>query len=195
MEEKWKSIVGYEGLYEVSNQGRVRSLPRTTHIVAGKREYDVERTGSLLKPQLAKHGYVGVWLYGKERTGNRNGKFRTIHRLVAEAFCEKGPDDCEVNHLNEIKDDNRACNLEWCTHQENSSYGTRGERIGKANFNGKQSVPVYQFTEDGQLVARYPSMAEAERSTGFHKGNIWKQMAGIYRLAYGYKWSRSEVCE
>lgn len=95
-----------------------------------------------------------------------------VHRIVAEAFCKRDAGDTEVNHLNEVRDDNRADNLEWCTHLENSRYGTRGARISAVNTNGKQSKKVYQYTLDGELVAEYPSMAEAQRSTGFAKGNI-----------------------
>lgn len=173
MEEIWRDVVGHEGIYEVSNFGNVRNA----------------LTKRVLKQGTTRTGYKTVWLYGGEHIKGRNGKLFQVHRLVAFAFCHKDDCDCEVNHINEIKSDNRSCNLEWCTHQENSSYGTRGKRIGEANLNGKQSKPVFQFTPDGKLVAEYPSMAEVQRSTGFRKGNIWKQMVGKYETAYGYKWS------
>ena len=184
--ETWRDVVGYEDLYEVSDQGRVRSKERVKKVVRYGTEYDLPLKGIVLKPQVGNHGYLQVWLYG---TGSGRGRLTSVHRIVAEAFCEKHDGDTEVNHLNEIKDDNRAENLEWCSHAENSRYGTRGARISAINTNGKQSKKVYQYTLDGELVAEYPSMAEAQRSTGFAKGNIWKQMTGQYTHAYGYKWT------
>ena len=173
MEEIWKDVVGYEGLYEVSNLGNIRN----------------RSTLRVLKPIYTRTGYAMVWLYGKGGTAGKNGKSVQVHRIVAIAFLGQPSGKSEVNHLNENKADNRVCNLEWCTHQENSSYGTRGKRIGKANTNGKQSKAVYQFTTSGELVAKYPSMAEMQRSTGYRKGNVWKQMVGERETAYGFKWS------
>ena len=171
MEEIWKPVVGFEDLYEVSNLGRIKG------------------TRGLLKPQARRHGYLAVWLYGHGGICGRTGKQYSIHRIVAEAFVPNPNGYEEVNHINEDKTDNRACNLEWCTHKENSMHGTRGKRIGEANLNGKRSKPVYQYLPSGELVAAYPSMAEMQRTTGYCKGNIWKQMNGIYETAYGYKWA------
>ena len=177
MEEIWRPVVGYNGLYDVSNLGRIRNA----------------KTGVILKPQYTRTGYAVVWLYGKDRVANKNGKAFQLHRIVASAFCENVDSLPEVNHINEIKSDNRACNLEWCTHKHNSAHGTRGKRIGAANLNGKRSKPVYQFTADGDFICSFPSMAEVQRSTGFRKGNIWKQMNGERETAYGYKWSHNET--
>lgn len=188
--ETWRDVVGYEGLYEVSDQGRVRSKDRSMKVVRSGFEYILPLKGTILKPQDGNHGYKQVWLYGcGGASEKRNGRLVSVHRIVAEAFCEKHDGDTEVNHLNEIKDDNRAENLEWCTHKENSNYGTRGERLSAINTNGKQSRIVRQYTLDGELVAEYPSMAEVQRSTGFRKGNIWKQMTGQYEHAYGFRWT------
>lgn len=189
MEEIWKDISGYEGLYEVSNLGRVRSIPRKLLVSRNGTVYEVPYRSHILMPQRSNHGYRGVWLYKKdEKSNRRKGTFILIHRLVAEAFCEKEPGDCEVNHINECKVDNRACNLEWCTHKENSSYGTRGEKISKANTNGKQSKPVVQLTLNGKFVAYYPSLAEIKRQTGFNHKNICNLLHGHGNTAYGYKW-------
>ena len=173
MNETWKDVVGYEGLYEVSSFGQVRNA----------------QTKRVLKQQRTRTGYFGVWLYGREHLKGRNGKRFQTHRIVAIAFCDNPNNLPEVNHKNENKADNRSENLEWCTHKENSAYGTRGERIGAANLNGKRSKQVFQYLPSGELVTVYPSMAEMQRSTGFRKGNVWKQMNGIYETAYGYKWA------
>ena len=188
MKEIWKDVVGYEGLYEVSDCGNVRSLPRVIPVNRAGVEYELLTQSKVLRPQKMKHGYVGVWLYGKESTGGKNGKQYSVHRLVAEAFCEKRPGADEVNHINEIKSDNRACNLEWCTHQENSAHGTRGQRIGAANLNGKKSKPVLQFSKDGELIAEYPSLQEVSRVTGYKAGNICRNIHGKGMAAYGYVW-------
>lgn len=188
--ELWKPVVGYEGLYEVSDLGRVRSIRRMIPVVRNGIMYETPIGGNILKPQKLSHGYVGVWLYGKDCIAGKNGKPFSVHRIVARAFCENPNGYDEVNHKNEIKWDNRAKNLEWCTHIENSQYGTRGERIGKKLKNGVRSREVYQYTPEGVFVAKYPSMAEAQRSTGYRKGNIWKQMTGKYETAYGYIWKR-----
>lgn len=187
MEEIWKDVVGYEGSYEVSNLGRVRSVDRVVIVERGKDVYPYEVRGKILSPQVQNHGYLGVWLYGNGGVAGRNGKQVAIHRIVADAFCEKTDGDCEVNHINEIKTDNRACNLEWCTHQENSVHGTRGKRIGNANKNGKRSTPIAQYTRDGELVKVFPSFQEAQRQ-GYGSANVWNCVRGKYSHAYGYVW-------
>lgn len=191
MYEIWKDVVGYEGIYEVSNLGNIRSLDRQMLVNRKNGSYYLPLPGKLLKPQKLRHGYVGVWLYKDANQNGRNGKLKSIHRIVAEAFCEKPDGKDEVNHINEIKDDNRAENLEWCDRIENCNHGTRGERLSKAGTNGKQSKAVYQFSPEGKLIAVFPSMAEVQRTTGFRKGNIWKQMVGQRDTAYGFKWSHN----
>lgn len=131
MEEIWKSVVGFESRYEVSNLGRVRSLPHETLISrkVGK-PYVLKKRGCDVIPQPRQHGYMSVWLYGNGGNNGRSGKQYSVHRIVVEAFIPNPNGYAEVNHINEDKTDNRACNLEWCTYKENSNHGTRGERIG-----------------------------------------------------------------
>ena len=108
--EEWKDVVGYEGLYEVSNLGNVRN----------------KQTKKVLKPTLGKRwGYYKLNLY-------KDGimKSKTIHRLVAEAWIPQVEvDKDQVNHINEIKTDNRVENLEWCTVNYNNAYGTHNDRV------------------------------------------------------------------
>lgn len=108
MIEEWRDIVGYEGLYEVSNLGRVR------------------RNGKILKPSKVRHGYLQIALY-------KNGIYKRfyIHRLVAYAFIPNPNSYPEVNHRDEDKTNNTVDNLEWCTHEYNNNYGTRNERLSK----------------------------------------------------------------
>lgn len=161
MEEIWKDIKGYEGLYQVSNLGRVRSL-----------KYGKER---VLKTQLDKDGYECLMLY-------KNGKHKTcrIHRLVAEAFIPN-PDGLPcINHINECKQSNVVTNLEWCSVAYNNSYGTRNERISKR---------VYQYTLDGSYVRSYYSTREAERQTGIWQQSICGVVLGKRNSAGNYIWS------
>lgn len=186
MMEEWKDVVGYEGLYEVSNLGNVRSLSRTAHVVRGKSEYTYSVCGKVIVPQRRQHGYLAVCLYGH---GGKNGRFtqKSVHRIVAEAFIENPMGYEEVNHKNEDKTDNRAENLEWCTHKQNTLYGTAIQRRVEKVRNGVRSKPIEQYTIDGKYVATFPSMQEAGRQ-GFAAGNIHKAIHGKYTHAYGYKW-------
>ena len=185
--EIWKDIKGYEGLYQVSNLGNVRSLPHSTEIHRNGAVFKTLKQGQALKPLVRRHGYLGVQLYGRGGHTTKNMRTLSVHRLVAEAFIDNPNGYEEVNHINEIKTDNRVDNLEWCTHKQNSNAGTRPERIGNANKNGKRSRPINQYTLDGEYIQTFPSMAEAGRQ-GFAQGNICHCINGKYSHAYGYLW-------
>ena len=117
MEEIWKAIEGYEGKYEVSNLGRVRSLDRT--IIGGAYNSPMFRKGTILKPQPKGYsGYVGLRL-----CKDGKGENVYIHRLVAKAFIPNPDNLLDVNHKDENKKNNRADNLEWVTRKENINYG------------------------------------------------------------------------
>ena len=115
--EEWRDIKGYEGKYQVSNLGRVKSLPKKGN---GKKEV-------ILKPRPDGKGYGMVALY-KHRKVNH---FK-IHRIVAEAFIPNPNNYPQVNHKDENKTNNRVENLEWCSNEYNHNYGTRNKRVGKA---------------------------------------------------------------
>ena len=175
-EEVWRDITGYEGYYQVSSEGRVKSLGRTIIKKDGRKQTVKER---ILKGTPDKYGYLKVGLCGS----TRKQKCFQVHRLVGEAFIQNPDEKPQINHINEIKTDNRACNLEWCTCKQNLNHGTRNERVAKAL--GK---PIGQYKLDGQLIKVWPSAYMVERQTGFSQGYIWGVANGRYKQAYGFIW-------
>ncbi len=182
--EKWKDIEGYEGLYEVSNLGRVRSLPKKTR--SGVR---------ILTPGITYSGYLYVVLC-------KNGKTKTfsVHRLVAKAFLPN-PDNLPcINHKSEIKSQNyvwvnedgsidpEKSSLEWCNVAYNNNYGTHNHKISAKMTNGKLSTPVKQMNLDGTLVTIWPSINEAQRN-GFDTSGVWGCCNGKYSKYKGFKWA------
>lgn len=178
--EEWKDIPNYEGLYKISNLGRIKSLER---IVA--RGY--RRKEKILKPLINPRGYYKIQLCKQSIV-----KQYSIHRLVWEAFNGQIPENMQVNHINEIKTDNRLSNLNLMTAKENLNWGTRNERSAKKRINGKCSKPVLQFTLDDDLIKEYASVMQVERELGFANSNIIKCCNGKYKQAYNYKWKYKE---
>lgn len=156
MEEIWKNIAGYEGLYEVSNLGRVKSL-------------NYKRTGKerILRPGLYNCGYLYVTL-------SKNGKQKKyrIHRLVGSAFIENPENLPEVNHKNQVKTDNSASNLEWCSTKYNIRYS--------------QSKKVGQY-KDRKLIKVYNATIDVEKD-GFNQSNVVACCKGRYKSTGGYQW-------
>ena len=174
MMEVWKDVIGYEGLYEVSNLGRIKSLPRRLRGNNGFR-YSREK---ILKEVPHTSGYVSVVLC-------KNGIHKTtlVHRIVAEAFLENKENLLEVNHKNENKKDNRVENLEWCTRSYNVNYGSGIERKAKAT--GKK---VCQYDMCGHFIRSFDSITEAARFVGGRKAPISHCCSGRTNSSYGYKW-------
>lgn len=179
MEEIWKPVVGYEGFYEVSNIGRVRSLARIVECNDGRKRKLKTR---ILRQPCAPSGYYMVTLHknGKQKSG-------LVHRLVCEAFIPNPLGKVEVNHKDENSKNNNATNLEWVTAKENNNYGTRKKRARKAIVEA-QGRAVRQLSRDGELVAEYESLSAACNATGTHVPNIVKCAKGIYKTAGGYIW-------
>ena len=122
MKEEWRDIKGYEGLYQVSNLGRVKSLIRGTG-----NQFRFSKVEVILKPHLTKKGYFRLSL-----SKNNKRKSFQVHRLVAEAFIPNPNNYPQVNHKDENKTNNCVDNLEWCTNKYNCNYGNHGEKISKA---------------------------------------------------------------
>lgn len=171
MEEIWKPVVGYEGMYEVSNFGRVWSIRRKL----------------FLKQKVTKNGYyiVGLSTYCKVR-------WFKVSILVAKHFIPNPLNLPQVNHIDEDKSNNRVDNLEWCTAKENSNHGTRNQRISEKKTNGKTSKALEQFTLGWEKVAEYPSTREAERQTGYDNTNIGRACNGKLKTYQNYYWRYKE---
>ncbi len=175
MKEEWKEIPGYEGLYEASSLGRIRSMDKTIRTYNGG---SYTRPGALKTACINKSGYSRLNLC-------KDGIVKPclVHRLVAKTFIPNELNLPEVNHINEDKLDNRIENLEWCSHQHNMNWGHHNENVGRAN--GK---PVVQFTIEGTKVKEYYSSHEASRMTGIIEQGINLCCLGRRQHAGGFRW-------
>lgn len=193
MNEIWKDVKGYEGKYQVSNLGRVKSLGS-----------DKWHKGRVLKPSFdGKGNYLFVGLHKDNCI-----KLATIHRLVAEQFIPN-PDNLPcVNHKDENKTNNRVDNLEWCTVKYNSNYGKCKENMIKSrqsNPNYKNSLirgqatrnkigcsgaekPVLQFTTRGEFIREWRSLSTIEAELGISRGGITKCCKGVFKQCKGFLW-------
>ena len=176
--EYWKPILNYEGLYEVSNWGRVRSLDRWCSHRRGKQL----KKGRILKLCTNKGGYLYVYLWK-----NGKGKYFLVHRLVAEAFIPNPDNLPQVNHKDENKLNNNAENLEWCSAKYNSNFGTRNERIIVKNTNGKCSKKVLQYDLEGNFIREWQSTKECGRN-GFNQGHVAECCRGERKTHKGFIW-------
>ena len=113
-----------------------------------------------------------------------NGQTVLSHRVVAKAFISNPGNLPEVNHKNERKDDNNALNIEYCTHCYNINFGTRTERVTKAN-----SKTVYQYSLDGTFIRDWPSVTEVQRQLGYCQTPIRECCYGKYKTSHGFIWS------
>ena len=175
-EEIWKDIPEFNGIYQASNLGRVKSLERID-----ARGHRVKER--ILKPSIDRVGYYKVGL-----CKNSKVRFYLVHRLVWIAFNGSISEGYEINHLDERTVNNRLENLNLVTHKENLNWGTRNERVSKKQINGKRSKTVLQFDLNDNLVKEYPSTKQVERELGFDQGSIVKCCNGKRKTAYNYKW-------
>lgn len=178
--EIWKDIKGFEG-YQASNLGQVKSLERFRKGKNGSLAVVKEK---ILKPWITR-GYYQVELCKQSIK-----KAYFVHRLVWEAFNGQIPENMQVNHINEIKTDNRLSNLNLMTCKENINWGTGIERCAK-----KRSKAVLQFTLDNILVKEFPSAKQAYRETGFAFSNICACCKGKQKTAYGFIWRYKDKIE
>lgn len=175
-QEIWKDVIGYEGLYLVSNFGKVKSLdmvlPYKRH---GKNQTRI-RKGKILTPVKTNRGYLRV-----EMCSNAKAKLNLVHRLVAMAFIPNPNNLTEVNHKDCNKLNNYVGNLEWVSSSENKIHAFTNKLY-------KTEKSIIQI-KNGIVIKEYKSAKECERLTGFCSVSIGKVALGKRKSAYGYQWS------
>lgn len=166
MKEIWKDIKDFEGIYKISNKGRIKSLKRK-HV----------KNNKILKPLVDKDGYYMVTL-----KNNGQNSTKKIHRLVAENFIKKETNKFFVNHKDGNKQNNCVTNLEWCTRIENMQHALKNNLI--------KTKPIYQYDLKGNLIKKWKNIIEIREKCKFVKNTtpIYKCCAEKQRTAYKFIW-------
>ena len=195
--EEWKDIEGYEGLYQVSNEGRIRSLDRYVNNYWGTKQFV---RGRIMISTPNKNGYLNVTLC-------KNGKPKRfyVHRLVAEAFIPNPDNKPCIDHISTDVKDNRPANLKWCTHKENSNnfltkcHMSDSQKKNESNIerlkilSEKKKKKICQFTLGGELVAIFESASDAARKLNYCQESIWYCCNGGYFDKSRNKWHKCET--
>lgn len=178
MEEIWKDVVGYEGLYQVSNTGKVKSI-------------DWNHSG--VAKELTAYEQRGYKLVGIQRNGTRHNYL--VHRLVATAFIDNPEGKPDVNHIDGKKDNNCVDNLEWVTKSENTRHAIRtGLRPPTCDFERKRgaehpcSKPVDQYDVSGNIIRHWACVQDIYSELGYRKSCVRRVCNGYRKTYRGYKW-------
>lgn len=177
--EIWKDVVGYEGMYQVSNLGNVKSITRNVPWRYGIKTV----VGREMTKHTDKKGYLVVAL-----SKNNIRKTKKIHRLVADAFIPNKNNLPFINHKDECKKNNHVNNLEWCNKQYNNTYGSRVERAKQ-----KLIKTVLQYDRSGFFIREWGSLTEASSTLHIHNGSISECCKGKRKTAGGYVWKYGGV--
>ena len=185
MVESWKDIKGFEGYYQISNFGNVRSLDR--YVINNKNGGERFINGKLMKltkvkgreESDTKYLVVNLRSYG-------SNKVSLVHRLVAEAFIPNPNNMPEINHKDGNKENNFVDNLEWCTYSENNQHAI------DTKLRKPRGIPVLQYDINGILVNEYKSATDAARMTKFGRGSICHCLTGRRESYMGFVWKYKE---
>lgn len=193
-EEIWKDVVGYEGLYQVSDSGRARSVNK---YVKCRNGCERQVKGRILVQYVNKHGYATLRLSNKGKV-----KSRSVHRMKAIAFINNPYNKICINHrdgnkLNNGYNIDGSDNLEWVSHSENNYHaykelGKKGSCLGRFGSDHYVSRSVMQYTVEGMLVAEYCSLSEASLKIGVSSGNICSCCRGAQKTSGGFVWKYKE---
>lgn len=179
---QWKPIVGYEGIYEISDMGDVKRLAHITIDSLGRRIAHKDR---IIRPRISRRtGYPTISLYKDGRA-----KSFTIHSLIAKAFIPNPLNLPCVNHIDEDRSNSVLSNLEWCDYSYNNTYGkAREKRLNTYRLNscGKHR-PIYKFSLDGHLLDVFTcGVNQLERELGYHISDC---LAGKCKTSHGFVFS------
>lgn len=180
MSEIWKDVIGLEGIFQVSNMGRIRSLDKYANVCGGGKRLV---KGRILKPIKLQNGYYEAQFHHKgERT------IYLLHRLVALHFIENPLNLPEVNHKDENPQNNKVENLEWCTSKYNANYGTRNIRM----MENREFVSVIQLDKNGNTIKQWNKMTDACKETGADISSMIRVCKGKQDTCVGYKWKYAD---
>lgn len=178
----WRNVKGYENLYEVSDDGRIRNSKTKRH----------------LKPygynELSKGGsgnrYYKVKLYSN---GGKTSKTFVVHRIVATAYCGNDNNMPEVNHIDGNRANNKASNLEWVSRTDNLKHAVAHGLIDITTMTDVTKKRVLQLDKDGKTIREWESLSAAGRELGLQVSNISHCISGRIKQTGGYKWKLSEL--
>lgn len=193
--EIWKDIPNYEGRYQVSNLGRIKSLPKSVTYSTGRTQHYPEK---IMKPVVSKYtGYVNIGL----NNGSKSQKTYRIQRLVAEVFIDNPNNLPEVNHLNYDKLDNSVLNLEWADRYRQNQHSAlkpnrkwQSHRTGISGSLNHKSIPVSKIDlQTMEIIETYESGNLAAITKGANQSKISKCCKGERNSHAGYKWSYADA--
>ena len=181
--EIWKDIEGYEGLYQVSNIGRIKSMNRIVNNNGGT-DYRKER---VIKQDIDRGGYIQTHL-------SKDGKVKTlkVHRLVAKAFpeiCGEWFDGCEIDHIDGVKNNNKATNLKVCTKSENMR-----NPLTTIKISNSKKKPVLQYTQNGEFIREWDSALTAANELSISRSTILISLKGGNTRKYKWVYKEDNLC-
>ena len=178
--EIWKDVIGYEGLYQVSSLGRIKSVCRRVYN-PGLSTYRIQNE-RILKTFPDKKGYIRVIL-------SKEGKIKIhlLHRIVAKAFLSNPNNYPQINHIDENPRNNSVNNLEWCDNKYNTNYRNHPKRIVES-----QSIPIVQYDLNGHIIKEWSSAREAERQLKIPNVNILRCCCGGFFMKSRNKWVQTK---